>query len=64
MEKICENCKHWKEFSNRPKEGFCYLSKARHPMMHSGCGLYTKSDFGCILFDEKPLAVKVVTNVV
>ena len=64
MEKICENCKHWRKFSNMDNLGSCTLSKARNEIMYSGCGLQTKSDFGCILFDEKPLAEKVVTNVV
>lgn len=52
MESNCINCKYW--LSNSKKTmGKCILSKQHNPMMFSGCGLYTREDFGCKLFKSK-----------
>jgi len=52
IEPICKNCKHWRrsEFSNG--NGYCNLSRNRHPMMSSGCGLKTNEKFGCNQFSH------------
>ena len=49
---MCGSCKHWQN-SGRGNIGKCMISKIRHPMMHSGCGLYTREDFGCKLFKNR-----------
>ena len=49
---MCGSCKHWKN-NGRGNIGKCMISKIRHPMMHSGCGLYTHEDFGCKLFQSR-----------
>ena len=38
----CEFCNHW-------KHGRCTISRF-NDLMRSGCGLYTKKNFGCVLF--------------
>lgn len=48
---MCGSCKHWQN-NSRGKIGKCMISKIRHPMMYSGCGLYTREDFGCKLFQN------------
>ena len=50
---MCGSCKHWQN-NGRGNIGKCMVSKIRHPMMHSGCGLYTHEDFGCKLFQSRP----------
>jgi hypothetical protein len=47
----CDKCKYWQGNSNEMRK--CKLSKSKHPMMFSGCGLYTRKDFGCILHQKK-----------
>lgn len=49
---MCGSCKHWQN-NGRGNIGKCMISKIRHPMMHSGCGLYTREDFGCKLFQNR-----------
>jgi len=48
---MCSSCKHWQK-SVRRDIGKCMISKIGHPMMHSGCGIYTREDFGCNLFQN------------
>lgn len=49
---MCGSCKHWQN-NGRGNIGKCMMSKIRHPMMYSGCGLYTREDFGCKLFQNR-----------
>lgn len=54
LEKICKNCIYWnKSLFGNGEYGHCNLSKNRHPMMSSGCGLKTNELFGCNQFKIK-----------
>lgn len=46
----CLMCKHWR-VNGGYDMGKCMLSTYRIPQMRSGCGLYTRKDFGCILWE-------------
>jgi hypothetical protein len=52
MENNCENCKYWGQLIAK-KFRRCLKSKMADSPMYSGCGLNTKKDFGCKLFEEK-----------
>ena len=58
MERNCENCKHWNKPNPNSNIGKCKISNVRHPMMHTGCGLYTHQSFGCKLFETEPVDLK------
>lgn len=52
MENNCENCKFWGQIISKEFRR-CLKSKMADSPMYSGCGLNTKKDFGCKLFEAK-----------
>jgi hypothetical protein len=52
MENNCENCKYWGQIISKEFRR-CLKSKMADSPMYSGCGLNTKKDFSCRLFEEK-----------
>lgn len=52
METNCENCKYWGQIISKNFRR-CLKSKMADSPMYSGCGLITKKDFGCKLFEDK-----------
>lgn len=52
----CGSCKHWRNGGGNM--GRCMLSKSKHPMMFSGCGLFTREDFGCKLYKSSKPAIE------
>ena len=47
----CENCLHWKLYDD--SMGRCLVSKKGNNSMYSGCGLITRNDFFCKIFEPK-----------
>ncbi len=65
MENKCENCKYWGQMISKEFRR-CLKSKMADSPMYSGCGLNTKKDFGCKLFEdknEKKCVVRLLSNV-
>jgi len=52
MENNCSDCKHWAKGTHK-NIGKCLLSKSKTPIMFSPCGLFTREDFGCKLFEKR-----------